>query len=405
MSAYTKGCIKLANTLAAVSQKQVTGKLILSSGSQEWQLYFLCGQLLYPCGGLHPTRRWYRAIVQNLPNFQLEGRKLADERLWEYKLLHKGIEQNQLNLSQAKAALVAIAEEVFFALVSQSNLTRSWHYLKPPSSQIAQSLLLSTSEIPVVISSAKKLWKQWKEMGLSHLQPELAPTIRNSVSLSNQVTVDSFWGENYLFNGDNTIWDIALKRKQPLSITTRSLDYFEKQGLIDFKTVPDWPSPMKKLQMVSAAVTVSKPITIACIDDSPLVGDFLEQILEPMGYEVLKIQDPFQGLPELEKHQPALIFLDLVMPKVNGYTVCYFLRKTTMFQDTPIVFLTVQDTLIDRTRAKLTGANDFLSKSSPPEKVVQVVEKYVNVKGFQKKSVRLSNEEEMLNLKALPISN
>lgn len=403
MSAYTKGCIRLAKTLATIAEKQVSGKLLLESGSQEWQLYFLFGQLLYPCGNLHPARRWYRAIAQYWPDFQLKVKLLEDERLWEYKLLHKGIEDDRLSLFQGKVMLKAIAYEVFFAIIRESNFRRSWHPLKPPNSQIAKSLLLSASELQQVLVSVDGLSQQWQEMGLSHIHPDLAPSIKDSVNLSNHLKLDSFWVENKILNGDNTIWDIAREKKEPLSITTRSLNYFEKQDLIAFNKVADWPSPMAKNKLVSAAISRSKA-TIACIDDSPLVGDFLEQILQPLGYNLIKIQDPFQGLPELEKHKPALIFLDLVMPKVNGYNVCSFLRKTTMFAETPIVFLTSQDTLVDRTRAKLTGANDFLSKSSSPEKVIQVVEKYVQITQSAKVSPNLL-EGEQISFNPFPLSN
>ncbi|NES07903.1 MAG: response regulator, partial [Okeania sp. SIO2F4] len=74
-------------------------------------------------------------------------------------------------------------------------------------------------------------------------------------------------------------------------------------------------------------------------------------------------------------------------PKVSGYTICDFLRKTTMFKDTPIVFLSTKDGILDRTRAKLIGANDYLCKSSSPEKVVEVVEKYVSFKEFKKSQI------------------
>lgn len=94
----------------------------------------------------------------------------------------------------------------------------------------------------------------------------------------------------------------------------------------------------------------------------------------------MQIQDPIKGLVLLEECKPDLIFLDLIMPKVSGYTICEFLRKTTTFQGIPIVFLSTQDSIIDRTRARIVGANDYLCKSSCPEKIVEVVEKYVNPK-------------------------
>ena len=84
-----------------------------------------------------------------------------------------------------------------------------------------------------------------------------------------------------------------------------------------------------------------------------------------MGYDVLTIQEPMAGFGELTKHQPDLILLDLHMPNANGYSVCKFLRETPVFNKTPIIILTSQDTMIDRTRAKLAGATDFIAK--PPE--------------------------------------
>ena len=88
-----------------------------------------------------------------------------------------------------------------------------------------------------------------------------------------------------------------------------------------------------------------------------------------------------QGVGIIAKHKPALIFMDVVMPKTNGFALCNFLRQTAAFRATPIVFLTDQDSIIDRTRAKLTGASDFLSKPPNPEQVLQIADKYLKVKG------------------------
>jgi chemotaxis family two-component system response regulator PixG len=75
--------------------------------------------------------------------------------------------------------------------------------------------------------------------------------------------------------------------------------------------------------------------------------------------------------------KPALIFLDLVMPNANGYEICGQLRKLSIFKETPIVILTGQDGIVDRVRAKLVGASDFLSKPVDATTVVNVIRKYV----------------------------
>ncbi|MGB3513456.1 MAG: response regulator [Microcoleaceae cyanobacterium] len=401
-SVSTVGYIKLANTLSMVSQKQVTGKLVLANGNQEWQLYFLFGHLLYARGGSHSTRRWYRAIRQHFPELKFEVNQLTSNQLWEYKLLQTAISENQISLAQGKAVLRTIAEEVFFAIISQPGLTRSWHPQKHPSSQLALSLLLSRLEIKQVLDSAKRHSQSLKEEGLWHINPDSAPVVRDSTKLLNEGKSESFINTKKLLNSDRTIWDIALKRKVSLPALMRNLYKLEKLHLIDFKQVEDWLSPLERLNLISQA-QVSPKATIACIDDSYIVGDVLEKILKPLGYEVLKIQDPIKGLALLEDCQPDLIFLDLVMPKVSGYTICNFLRKTTTFQNIPIIFLASQDSIIDRTRAKLTGANDYLSKSDPPNKIVEIVEKYLNVK--QPKPASSRTLIETYNLSFMPVEN
>ncbi|MGD1711927.1 response regulator [Hydrocoleum sp. CS-953] len=402
MSASTIGYIKLANTLSIVSQKQVTGKLVVAHGNQEWQLYFLFGHLLYASGGKHSTRRWHRAISQHCPNFKFEVNQLSNNQLWEYKLLQTAISENQITLGQAKAILRTIAEEVFFAIISQPGLTRRWHPQKHPSSQTALSLLLSRLEIKEVLSSAKRVWTSLQEEGLWHINPDSTPVVRDANNLPIQENSDFLLTVNKLLNCDRTIWDIAFLMKMSLVEIARNLYDFEQRGLIDFKQVEDWLSPPEKSRLVS--VENSRPkATIACIDDSHLVGSFLEKILQPLGYKVVHIQDPIKGLAVLEDYQPDLILLDLVMPKVSGYTICYFLRKTTMFKDTPIVFLSTKDGIIDRTRAKLIGANDYLCKSSSPEKVVEVVAKYVNRQ--ESKNSQIISLERAYNFTCFAVEN
>ncbi len=70
----------------------------------------------------------------------------------------------------------------------------------------------------------------------------------------------------------------------------------------------------------------------------------------------------------LVKYHPNLIFLDLLMPHTSGYSLCKFLRKTHQFRETSIIILTGQDGIIDRTKAKLTGASDFFFNQAPRSK-------------------------------------
>ncbi|MEG3896892.1 MULTISPECIES: response regulator [unclassified Microcoleus] len=381
MSATAIGYKMLSHTLAVLSQKQATGKLLLEQGEQQWQLYFFRGSLVYATGGAHRARRWYRAIGQHCRNFQVDLRDLEAGELWEYQLIEQGLAASEMSVEQAKAIVHSSVSEVFFALIGQSGLRREWRPSEKYFSKIISSLVLSLTEVEQILCSTEQLWHKWKAMGLWLVDPEQAPLLKASAQLQqHRFSSNSLIALTNVFNGENTLWDIAFKKKQCVTVATRALVNYIKQGLVNFRTVPDLPSPIEQWRLAAAMSRPGRPL-IACIDDSPTVCEFLEQILLPAGYRVLKIQDPMQGVGIIAKHKPGLIFMDVVMPKTSGFALCNFLRKTPAFRETPIVFLTGQDSIIDRTRAKFTGASDFLSKPPNPEQVLQVADKYLKVKG------------------------
>ena len=84
-----------------------------------------------------------------------------------------------------------------------------------------------------------------------------------------------------------------------------------------------------------------------------------------------------QALPVLIENKPDLIFLDLIMPVANGYEICSQLRRNSLFVNTPVIILTGSDGFIDRVRAKVVGATDFLSKPVAADKVMAAVHRYV----------------------------
>lgn len=380
MSATAIGYKMLSHTLTLLSQKKATGKLLLEQGEQQWQLYFYRGELLYATGGWHRSKRWYRAIGQHCRNFQVDLRELDPGELWEYQLIQQGIAESEMSLQQAKAIVQSSVSEVFFSLMGQSGLRREWRPSKKYVSNPISALLLSTAETEKILYSTEQMWQKWKAMDLWMVEPEQAPLLKLSPEVAQtRFSSDSLLTLAKVFNGENTLWDIAFKKKQCVTVTTRALQNYIKQGLVNFRTVPDLPSPIEQWRWASAIAQPGRPL-IACIDDSSTCCEFLEQILLPGGYRVLKIQDPMQGVGLLAKHKPALIIMDLVMPKISGFDLCSFLRKIPTFRETPIVFLSDKDSILDRTRAKFTGASDFLSKSSKPEEVLQVVDKYLKPK-------------------------
>ncbi|MGL5066011.1 MAG: response regulator [Microcoleus sp.] len=402
MSSKTIGYKMLSHTLAALSQKQATGKLILEQGEQQWLLYFYKGALVYATGGWHRSKRWYRAIGQHCRNFQVDLTDFETGEVWEYQLIQQGIADSEMSLEQAKAIVQSSACEVFFSLIGQSGLRREWYPSKNHISKIIPSLLLSLTDVEQILHSTEQLWQKWKTMGLWLVEPEQAPLLKLSTDLKNRYSADSLLSLANVFNGENTLWDIAFKKRQCITVASRALLHYMEQGSVSFRTVPDLPSPIEQWRLAAAIAQPARPL-IACIDDSPTVCEFLEQILSQGGYRVMKIHDPMQGVAYLAKHKPSLIFMDVLMPRTNGFTLCNFLRKTPAFRETPIVFLTGQDSIVDRTRARFMGGSDFLCKPPKPEKVLQIVEKYLKHKS-DRNSLEIRRQD-VVNSSRLAVAN
>jgi chemotaxis family two-component system response regulator PixG len=166
--------------------------------------------------------------------------------------------------------------------------------------------------------------------------------------------------------------------KQDIVQVTRSLLPYIQLELVELISISDLPSPVDTpISETPRALGESTGSLIACVDDSPLVRQTMESLLVAAGYRYLGVDDAMRAFAILLARKPDLIFLDLVMPNANGYEICAQLRKLSCFRDTPIVILTGNGGIVDRVRAKLVGASDFLSKPIDAGIVLGVLRKHL----------------------------
>ena len=97
--------------------------------------------------------------------------------------------------------------------------------------------------------------------------------------------------------------------------------------------------------------------------------------LQPVGYRVISVVNATHALRELSRHMPILILMDINMPDINGYDLCSMLKRSRKFQNIPIIMLTGRDGIIDRMRAKLVGADKYLTKPFEPQDLINIVQK------------------------------
>ena len=385
MSAESAKQESLTQQVETLCQQCATGDIILSNPAKEGKLHLCNGQLLYATSDFHRVRRWHRALKKNSPNWKPQPNSVSfdSEKPWEYQLLYQGVANEQLTLTQAKTIIGYVTLEILFSLL---NCTDTFSKAQPnpeASSQVSSGLGLSHGELEPVLSKGSQLRSQWEAAGLGSMNPTEAPILRKPVHSQTL----SGW-DKYL-NGKFTLWDISLRLGKSVTSVTRALLPLIKKGLVQLRTVPDLPAPTFNLrtgnwestpgesEIASAEPDQQKPL-IVCIDDSPVVFQVMKNILEPAGYQVVGLTDPVQAIAQVARYKPDLIFLDLVMPDANGYTICQFLRKAAAFKNTPVIILTSRDNVIDRSRTKLIGASGFLGKPPDPEETLKVVHRYLS---------------------------
>ena len=120
--------------------------------------------------------------------------------------------------------------------------------------------------------------------------------------------------------------------------------------------------------------------TIVVVDDSATSISLYQFSIEPLAVEFVGFKSPVEALPFLEKTQPQLLFLDIVMPGMDGLTFLQKLRAIPIHKETPVIMVTSKDYAQDRYIAKQLGALDFLIKPLRFQEIRDLVFKYTQAR-------------------------
>jgi two-component system, chemotaxis family, response regulator PixG len=390
---------RLMGTIQQIIVSEVNGRIDIHTGyGAQWQLYFQVGRIVWASGGEHRFRRWWRLLkfLKVAPSsIQLREDSLPPQ--WEHFVLSVMVKRQRITRDMAQSAIeINITEVLFDMLQSSSSVVQvSLNVSEKALGDSPVTIIGGTDEFLV---KAQQNLKAWQQTGLADKSPNLAPSViaqlpsRQRLPGNQQTFLESL-------DGHWSLRDLAISSQQDLANIAQKLVPYMQQGLITLQPVADLPAP--KVAPATAggspqAIPGASPAPvnpsgvvrstaqtgplIACIDDSPQVGYILEEILRPLGYRVLAITEPVEAVGTIIRQKPAFVFLDLVMPIVGGYELCSQIRRVGFFKHTPIVILTGNDGVVDRMRAKVVGATDFLSKPINQEKLVGVVQKYLETR-------------------------
>ncbi len=112
------------------------------------------------------------------------------------------------------------------------------------------------------------------------------------------------------------------------------------------------------------------------IDDSNTIRRSAEIFLAPTGCRVILAEDGFDALAKIADHQPNLIFVDIMMPRLDGYQTCSLIKKNPKFSATPVIMLSSKDGLFDRAKGRMVGSDEYLTKPFTKDSLLRTVSEY-----------------------------
>ena len=116
---------------------------------------------------------------------------------------------------------------------------------------------------------------------------------------------------------------------------------------------------------------------VMVIDDSQTIRRTAETLLAREGYEVVTAQDGFEALSKIADHQPDIIFIDIMMPRLDGYQACALIKNNPQFRSTPVIMLSSKDGLFDRARGRIVGSDEYLTKPFTRDELLGAVRAHV----------------------------
>jgi twitching motility two-component system response regulator PilG len=121
----------------------------------------------------------------------------------------------------------------------------------------------------------------------------------------------------------------------------------------------------------------ASPIRVLVIDDSNTIRRSAELFLRQAGFDVILAEDGFDALAKIADHKPQVIFVDIMMPRLDGYQTCALIKQNAQLKTTPVIMLSSKDGVFDRARGRLAGSDRYLTKPFTKEGLLEAISQHV----------------------------
>ena len=121
----------------------------------------------------------------------------------------------------------------------------------------------------------------------------------------------------------------------------------------------------------------SSALKVMVIDDSKTIRRTAETLLKNVGCEVITAIDGFDALAKIVDHPPHIIFVDIMMPRLDGYQTCALIKSNRAFKSIPVIMLSSKDGLFDKAKGRIVGSDQFLTKPFSRDELLSAIKAHV----------------------------
>ena len=343
-----------------------------------WFVFFLNGQIVYAAQGdssLSRLRDYLRRYQVEPLRDHLQVPALASNNALEYSYLWTLLEHRVLTPAQGRSIIRSIVHETLFDLLSLHQ--GSFIFEVGP----ALAPQLTTLEIGPLVTKIMQQVQEWKQLHPHIQSPNECPVIADLPQLCQALPAATVNKLKHWADGKTSLRQLARYLNRDVLAVARAIYPYVQQGWVQLLHPVDTPTENRTHDW--KLLSEAKTPRIVCIDDGIAVCKAVESILRQEGYDAISLTNPLKALGLVFRLKPDLILCDIAMPELDGYEICAMLRRSSAFRQTPIIMLTGRDGFIDRVRARMVGATDYLTKPFGDSELLMLVEKYANFSGTQ----------------------
>ncbi|BAZ43409.1 putative two-component response regulator [Chondrocystis sp. NIES-4102] len=387
--------------LTDLSVANNNGKLQITNGKVLWSIYLEQGKIQCAANSVqqliitldHHLRtlgfQAAAAATKSIPNSEtetlqqetnwLEGGRILPSINWL-------ILQQHLDRNQAQQVFASLTEEAIETFLWIKEGDYKWHKNQSlPQHTLAARVSFKPLAPSALINKLEQRIQAWQSLSTHLTSPYQCPHLNNPDKLSeSSAPILSKFAK---FLKGLSFRQLGLILNQDELKIAQLLYPYIKSGEITIHPPPD---PYNRLPHISGSSNKQNigsnfptKYKVACIDDSPTILDEMQRFLGADNYEITRIEDPLKAAPILLRLKPDLILMDISMPNINGYTLCSFFRGSASLKQVPIIMVSGRTGFIDKTRAKMAGATDYLTKPFSRSELLTVVNQYLSPTGVK----------------------